>query len=142
MVKRYSACGYFDDGCFSVDFDARCFQSIFDIPPNLLTHARHQPIGHLDYQYPRFTVKRAPFHRIAQKIGHLGRQLDAACASANHRESQLPPGVLRRGGRWHAVKRFGHPSPQAIRIVESAKRQSELLRAFDAGIVGRRAEGN
>ena len=87
MFKHYSARGYFDDGCFSVDFDARCFQSIFDIPANLLAHARHQPIGHLDYQYPRFPVKRASFHRIAQKIRHLGRQLDAARASADHRES-------------------------------------------------------
>src|SRR5207237_105167 len=86
--------------------------------------------------------KRASFHRIAQKIRHLGRQLDTACASADHRESQFSPGVLRRGGWWHAVKRFGHPAPQPIRIVEGAKRQSELLRAFHAGVVCRRAERN
>ena len=142
MLKRYSPCGYFDDGRFGVDLDARGFQSIFDVAANLLAHAGHQPVGHLDYKHPRFTVKRASFHRIAQKIGHFSRQLYAARASADYRESQFPPRVLRRGGRWHAVKRFRHPSPQTTRIVESTKRQSELLRAFNAGVVRHRAERN
>src|SRR5574341_340157 len=55
-----------------VCFDTTFVEFAFHMPANLVPHARHEPISHLDDDHSWLPAKPTTFDRVAQQVGHFG----------------------------------------------------------------------
>src|SRR5258706_5487236 len=86
-----------------MNLDPGLVQSAFDESANFFAHPGHQTIRHFYYQHTRLAFEGSALHRVAQEVGHLGRKLDTAGASAHDGKRQRAAGVLWSSIRLHVI---------------------------------------